>query len=194
MMLRVGPYLYRVEPVHGYINHQGKKCLGLCDNDRHVLLVSDVATEAQQVQVICHEYIEAWLHHFGREFKRLPGKEALCDLFGLAMTQFALDFIHEMRHHSQPPDPAPPPPTDLAPMPTAIAAVPRAPQRPLETTAAPAFAKLGGDGLHAQRRYAEASTSRGDAHIDPLDDGTDTQWHVTVFEPIRPDPPVLAAS
>ena len=97
MILRVGPYLYRIEQVRGYIEHAGKKCLGLCDHHRHVLLVSDVATEAQQVQVVCHEYIEAWLHHFGKELTRLPGKEALCDLFGMAMTQFALDFIHETR-------------------------------------------------------------------------------------------------
>jgi len=101
MIMRVGPYLYRVQSVHGYIHHKGRKCLGLSDNDRHVLLVSDAASEAQQVQIVCHEYVEAWLHHFGGELKDMPCKEAVCDLMGMAMTQFALDFIRQTQSPDQ---------------------------------------------------------------------------------------------
>lgn len=97
MQMRVGPFVYRIETVQGYIEHEGNQCLGLCDYDRQILFVSDVGSEAQQVQVLCHEYIEAWLHHFGGNLKDLPEKEQLCDLFGLAMTQFALDFVQAAR-------------------------------------------------------------------------------------------------
>ncbi len=97
MMMRVGPYLYRVKRVEGYIWHEGHRCLGLCDNDQHELLVSDVPSQAQQVQVICHEYIEAWLYHFGGALNEHVAKEAMCDLFGMAMAQFAMDYMHQMR-------------------------------------------------------------------------------------------------
>jgi hypothetical protein len=99
MNFRVGPYLYRVRSVEGYIEHEGESCLGLCDNERHELLISDQASETQQVQVLCHEYIEAWLYHFGQKLPRLKeqDKEAYCDLFGLAMTQFVLDLMHTLR-------------------------------------------------------------------------------------------------
>ncbi|MFA9477612.1 hypothetical protein ACERK3_04815 [Phycisphaerales bacterium AB-hyl4] len=58
MILRVGPFLYRVRFVDGYIDHEGEPCLGLCDNDAHELLVSTTVNEAQQIQVICLEYME----------------------------------------------------------------------------------------------------------------------------------------
>jgi hypothetical protein len=94
MEFRVGPYLYAVRPVAGYIDHQGQRCLGLCDNERHELLISDQASPAQQIQVACHEYMEAWVYHFGAN---LTDKEDYCDLFGLAMTQFIMDLIRDLR-------------------------------------------------------------------------------------------------
>ncbi|MEX0653111.1 MAG: hypothetical protein WD534_14375 [Phycisphaeraceae bacterium] len=94
MILRVGPFLYRVRFVDGYIDHEGEKCLGLCDNDAHELLVSTVVSEAQQIQVISHEYMEAWLYHFGAS---VTDKEDYCDLFGMAMTQFVLDLTRQLR-------------------------------------------------------------------------------------------------
>ncbi len=97
MMLRVGPYLYRVKHIAGYIQHEGERCLGLCDNDRHELLVSDVPSEAQQVQVICHEYAEAWLYHFGGKLTEHADKELMCDLFGMAMAQLAMDLMRTLR-------------------------------------------------------------------------------------------------
>ena len=48
---------------------------------------------AQQIQIICHEYMEAWLYHFGQPE---PDKEAYCDLFGMAMAQFVMDFIRQL--------------------------------------------------------------------------------------------------
>jgi hypothetical protein len=97
MKLRVGPYLYHVRVVPGYIRHEGRDCLGLCDNETHELLISDVPGPAQRVQVVCHEYLEAWLYHFGHDMIEHPAKEAICDLMGMAMTQFTLDFIHTIR-------------------------------------------------------------------------------------------------
>ncbi|MFA9477611.1 hypothetical protein ACERK3_04810 [Phycisphaerales bacterium AB-hyl4] len=94
MILRVGPFLYRVRFVDSYIEHEGEKCLGLCDNDAHELLVSTVVTEAQQIQVISHEYMEAWLFHFG---ENVADKEDYCDLFGMAMTQFVLDLTRQLQ-------------------------------------------------------------------------------------------------
>ena len=96
-MMRVGPYLYCVKYVKGYLWHEGQRCLGLCDNDQHKLLVSDVPSQAQQVQVICHEYIEAWLYHFGGQLNEHAQKEMMCDLFGMAMAQFAMDYMQQMR-------------------------------------------------------------------------------------------------
>ena len=97
MILRVGPYHYRIKLVEGYIVYEGKNCLGLCDNDRHEILVSDIANESQQVQIICHEYMEAWIYHFADHLACEPAKEAFCDLFGLAMTQCILDFVSQFR-------------------------------------------------------------------------------------------------
>lgn len=94
MNLRVGPFVYRVQFVEGLIEHEGRQCLGLCDNDAHVILVARHGSEAQQVQVVCHEYMEAWVYHFGQG---MTDKEAMCDLFGMAMTQFTLDLMHQMR-------------------------------------------------------------------------------------------------
>ncbi len=111
MNLRVGPYVYRVRQVHGLIDHEGEACLGLCDNQLHELLVSDQASTAQQIQVLCHEYIEAWIHHFGQN---LDDKEDYCDLFGLAMTQFVMDYTRSVREEvgldrCSSPDPITPP-------------------------------------------------------------------------------------
>ena len=166
MILRVGPYLYRVQSVRGYVRHKGRKCLGLCDNDRHVLLVSDAASEAQRVQIVCHEYVEAWLHHFGGELKTIPGKEALCDLFGIAMTQFAMDFIHQVRQGDRPDDP--------------IAAPPGAPANARSQTDA--------------QTELEAPARSVHEHVEPSCDDAGTQWRVTVFEPNRPDHRALATS
>jgi len=94
MNLRVGPFVYRVRFVEGLIEHEGRQCLGLCDNDAHVILVARHGNEAQQIQVVCHEYMEAWVYHFGQG---MTDKEAMCDLFGMAMTQFTLDLMHQMR-------------------------------------------------------------------------------------------------
>lgn len=94
MNLRVGPFVYRVQFVEGLIEHEGRQCLGLCDNDAHVILVARHGNEAQQIQVVCHEYMEAWVYHFGQG---MTDKEAMCDLFGMAMTQFTLDLMHQMR-------------------------------------------------------------------------------------------------
>ena len=98
MQLRVGPFCYRVQFVDGYIHHDGQRCLGLCDNDQHVLYVANVVDKAQQIQVLCHEYMEAWLYQFGADLNddhAALDKEQLCDLCGLAMTQFALDWVHQ---------------------------------------------------------------------------------------------------
>ncbi|MCC7406622.1 MAG: hypothetical protein IT442_01025 [Phycisphaeraceae bacterium] len=99
MNLRVGPFVYRVRFVEELIEHEGRRCLGLCDNDAHVILVARHGSEAQQVQVVCHEYMEAWVYHFGQG---MTDKEAMCDLFGMAMTQFTLDLMHQMRCWADP--------------------------------------------------------------------------------------------
>ncbi|MCC7145689.1 MAG: hypothetical protein IT443_04520 [Phycisphaeraceae bacterium] len=94
MNLRVGPFVYRIQFVHGHIQHEGQACLGLCDNDQHLILISDQASESQQIQITCHEYMEAWLFHFGAN---IADKEDYCDLFGLAMTQFVMDLMQQLR-------------------------------------------------------------------------------------------------
>ena len=98
MILRVGPFNYRVRFVEGYIDHEGQPCLGLCDNDTHELFISTVPGLAQQIQVIGHEYLEAWIYHFGANLK---DKEDYCDLFGLALAQFVLDLTHQLHRFSQ---------------------------------------------------------------------------------------------
>ena len=94
MRFCVGPYVYSVRQVRGYIVHEGENCLGLCDNEKHEMLISDQASPAQQIQVACHEYMEAWVFHFGANLK---DKEDYCDLFGLAMTQFLMDFMRDIQ-------------------------------------------------------------------------------------------------
>ena len=94
MLLRVGPFVYRVEKVAGYIRFDGEECLGLCDNEAQVLYVSRRCSTAQQIQVLCHEYMEAWIYNFGQGEL---DKEAWCDLFGLAMTQFVMDLMQSLR-------------------------------------------------------------------------------------------------
>jgi len=98
MILRVGPYLYRVNFIPDYVEHQGTQCLGLCDNDEQVITVSQRVSEAEQIQVLCHEYMEAWLYHFGRSTR---DKEDYCDLFGMAMAQFVTDLTHQLKDWAQ---------------------------------------------------------------------------------------------
>lgn len=124
MLFRVGPFVYRVEKVAGYVQHEGEDCLGLCDNDAHVLYVSQECSTAQQIQVLCHEYMEAWLYHFGQGVEAVGDKEQWCDLFGLAMTQFVTDLMHTLRVEGpalfdSSPSPPPPPeaPTESPPSP-----------------------------------------------------------------------------
>lgn len=93
MILRVGPFLYRVHFVEDELVHEGERCLGLCDNETHDIYVAAGTSFAQQVQIICHEYMEAWLYHFGHGE---PSKEAYCDLFGMAMAQFVMDLTHQL--------------------------------------------------------------------------------------------------
>lgn len=119
MNLRVGPYIYRVHQVPGYLEHDGRQCLGLCDNERHEIFVSDVPNESQQVQIVCHEYMEAWMYHFGHDMIEHPAKEAMCDLFGMAMAQFAFDFMHAAGNSlpsfaNMSPKPSPPAPPRAA--------------------------------------------------------------------------------
>lgn len=122
MLLKVGPFVYHVRLVAGFIRHEGEDCLGLCDNESHELFVSDRCSPAQQVQVICHEYMEAWIYHFGQDGM---DKEAWCDLFGLAMTQFVIDLMQTLRMDGKawlqdvvempPPGTTPPPPPEDRP-------------------------------------------------------------------------------
>jgi len=104
MRLRVGPFTYQVRWLAGYIEYAGERCLGLCDNEQHALLISDRASPMQQLQVLCHEYMEAWVYHFAGE---RPSKEDYCDLFGLAMAQLIADFAGEAEP-SPDDEPAPP--------------------------------------------------------------------------------------
>jgi hypothetical protein len=98
MHLKVGPFVYRVVFVEGFVEHEGAACLGLADHERHVITVSRAVSESQQVQVICHEYMEAWVYHFAADLADdAPQKERWCDLFGSAMTQFVMDLVRTLR-------------------------------------------------------------------------------------------------
>lgn len=110
MQLSIGPFRYDVRLIAGYIDHEGQRCLGLCDNGRQQLLISDQTPRDQQIQVLCHEYMEAWVYHFAGE---QPTKEDYCDLMGLAMTQLVTQFTghatenatHDSAAHDDPADP-----------------------------------------------------------------------------------------
>jgi hypothetical protein len=110
MRLRVGPFVYEVRWVEGPLEHDGRPCLGLCDNEQHILWVAGVGSHAQQVQVLLHEYCEAWVYQFGEGLADDPEKkERWCDLFGLAMTQFVTDLMATLRLEGwpiPPPEPA----------------------------------------------------------------------------------------
>lgn len=98
MHLKVGPFVYRVVFVEGFVEHDGAECLGLCDHERHEITISRSVSEAQQIQVIGHEYMEAWVYHFGADLADdAAQKERWCDLFGAAMTQFVMDLVRTMR-------------------------------------------------------------------------------------------------
>ena len=99
MILRVGPFHYRVHFVEGDLLHEGERCLGLCDNETHDIYIDARLGFAQQVHVICHEYMEAWLYQFGPPTPHQPlTKETYCDIFGMAMAQFVMDLIHRCDH------------------------------------------------------------------------------------------------
>jgi hypothetical protein len=87
MNVNVGPFEYRIRLVHGYVQHEGQACLGLCDNVRQEILLSDVPPEAQRLQVFFHELMHAWWYHFGPD---AGDEEAIADLVGIAMTDFLL--------------------------------------------------------------------------------------------------------
>jgi len=171
MNFRVGPYLYRLKLVDGYLYHEGEKCLGLCDNDRQLIWVSAQASETQQIQAACHEYMEAWIYHFGQG---LHDKEDYCDLFGMAMTQFVLDVLHQLRIWSDAHGPSD------APCPTTA-------QRSGSTP-----------GPLTGRRVAPAPASAAARQDRFTDAHRDTTWRIRIYEPpisdCAPADPVASAA
>lgn len=103
MQFRVGPFTYRLIVTSGDIDFEGEPCLGLCDNESHQMFISDRCRGPQRLQVLCHEYMEAWLYHFGQGIQsgEAPAKEAWCDLFGLAMAQFVGDLLKAVNQNDQ---------------------------------------------------------------------------------------------
>lgn len=167
MNCRVGPFDYRVRFVDGYIRFEGDDCLGLCDNDRHELLVSDRVGPAQQLQVLCHEYMEAWLYHFGRNPR---DKEDWCDLFGLAMTQFVMDLARRGRNDGL---------WEL------LGHIEEGATG--ETLSLPATL-AGAAGERADPPKAVTAIRVTDL-IEPGDDAPGGAWRIRLFEPVPADPP-----
>ncbi len=172
MIMRVGPFLYRVEFVDDYITHEGQPCLGLCDNDAQVLYVARIGSEAQQIQVLCHEYMEAWMYQFGPDVAEPDNrvtidKEALCDLCGLAMTQFAVDLMHEVRLAGGDDG-------GCRPITTLLDARSKSPQAP----------DAADSGVMPRPRVAHYEHAG--------DDKSGNSWRVSVFEPAEPFRPADA--
>lgn len=93
MELHIGPYVYKVYLWRGLIDHEGQKCLGLCDHDQQCVLVSDTVSGDRRLQVLCHEAWHAWRHHFGSQDSTLEGE---ADLVGLMMVQLMKDLEGKM--------------------------------------------------------------------------------------------------
>ncbi|MEM6553786.1 MAG: hypothetical protein AAF750_16835 [Planctomycetota bacterium] len=166
MRFRVGPFEYRLELVEDDIRFEGEVCLGLCDNTAQVLYVSAACSPTQRLQVLCHEYMEAWWYHFGQT---ASDKEGWCDLFGLAMTQFVQDLMESggvdaavLWEASGPTT------TDITR------------DKVLRAGAEPASARVG-IRLESDRIVSVGSTQRNAAGTDGTD-GTD-RWRVRVFAP-----------
>ncbi len=173
MDFKVGPYIYRVTMARGYLELDGQRCLGLCDHEQHALEVSDQCSPAQRVQVICHEYMEAWLYHFGHAGM---DKEAYCDLFGLAMTQFAMDHVPKWCQ-GVPPVPGPQqtgsgPCVDRCPLPGAEAETQADRQRPRVT------------GVRVTEHFAPAIRDPHDAAGAAKSPKACGGWRVRVMEPV----------
>ena len=92
MRFQVGPFTYSVRRVSGYIEFNGQRLLGLADHEQHELLISDRVNLTQQVQVLGHEIMEAWIYQHGAP----RDKESACDLFGTALTAFTMDLMRVM--------------------------------------------------------------------------------------------------
>ena len=93
MFVHVGPFRYRIRLVHGYIQHQGEDCFGLCDNLQQQILISDIPPERQRLQVFFHELMHAWWYHFDVD----PNdQEAVVDLVGIAMTDFITQALQKL--------------------------------------------------------------------------------------------------
>lgn len=93
MFVNVGPFRYKVVLVHGHIDHEGEDCLGLCDNIRQKILISDIPPERQRLQVFFHELMHAWWYHFD---VNPADQEAVVDLVGIAMTDFVLQALKKL--------------------------------------------------------------------------------------------------
>lgn len=179
MHLHVGPFVYQVKTVSGYITYQGQRCLGLCDNDRHELLISDQSSSAQQIQVICHEYMEAWLYHFAQSSL---DKEAYCDLFGLAMTQFLIDLAQSLDEAALP---------DHRSLFGHIAALARgvrqassySPAKPHRAVAPKRQSPGGKRGTHGTDQRSAVTAFKVTDYVEPARPGSARPWHIRVFEP-----------
>jgi len=60
MLIRVGPYRYRVELVNGYVEHEQTLWLAVTDHQRHLIRVSDRVADEDRLRVMLSELMQAW--------------------------------------------------------------------------------------------------------------------------------------
>lgn len=86
MKIPVGPFLYEVRLVSGYVlDPDGRRCLGLTYPDRQLIEVSDVPPSAKRLATLWHEIAHAWKCELDiTQADELDG-ESIANLIGLAM-------------------------------------------------------------------------------------------------------------
>lgn len=98
MRIFVGPFSYNVELVRGLIQHEGEPCLGLCDDIRQWIGVSDEPPPEQRISIFWHELAHAWQRWL--KVHDLPlDEEAFANLIGLAMPSIDLGTMHRVKHY-----------------------------------------------------------------------------------------------
>ncbi len=92
MQVDVGPFVYEVELVRGYVQYRGEPCLGLCDHLAKRIMIADVMDRSQRLHVFLHELFHAWQHH---QPGRIDDEEAMADLVATSMTRLILDVTNQ---------------------------------------------------------------------------------------------------
>lgn len=97
MLIPVGPVSYTLRLHSGPVLIQEEPCLGGCDADNMLILVSDIAPPERRMMVFWHEFAHAWELELDPHELGTFGGESLANLVALGMARMSAMTLARVR-------------------------------------------------------------------------------------------------